>query len=69
MRSKLSELYKTVQDYESDTFSATGSRMTSKECADIVERLVIHDIQDLIDLETLDGVRLDDLLSGIREKV
>ena len=66
MRAKIAELYRTVQDYESDTFSATGSRMTSKECAAVVEQLIIVALQELIDCDSLDGVRLSEILGDMR---
>lgn len=64
---KVEELLKTVQEYESDTFSATGSELTEEEAIIITVALIEHATQQLIDTDTLDGVRLAEELENIRE--
>lgn len=64
---KYMELVKSIQEYESDTFSATASKLTKKEANHIANLLVCHAIQDLIDTDTMDGVRLSEELEDLRE--
>lgn len=55
------ELLTTIQEYESDTFSASACELTKDEAMEIAGR-AIHWFLDNI----LDGVKLDDWLSDIR---
>lgn len=64
---KVFELYDTVKEYESDTFSASGAEMTEDESGHIVVTLINQALQDMIDTNTLDGVALDEMLSLERE--
>lgn len=63
---QIAELVKTIKEYESDTFSASGSEITDEEATRIAYGLVSKGIQDFIDLETLDGVIISSLLSDER---
>ena len=62
------ELVKTINEYESDTFSASGSEITISEAIQIADNLVCHKIQGMIDTHTLDGVMIDEELDTIREE-
>ncbi len=57
---KFSELARMIKTYESDTFSASILKLTDKQAIAIASRLVVDDIQARIDLETLDGLMLDE---------
>lgn len=61
------ELLREVREYESDTFSASGEMLTSAEAVEITDRLICSAIEDLVEMETLDGVRMSELLELIRE--
>ena len=61
-------LYETVRDYESDTFSASGSKLTGEELVDIVVRLINHAVHEMSECNTLDGCRLTEELADIRDE-
>ncbi len=65
---KYHELIDVVREYESDTFSASGSKLKRGEAKKIAEKLVVEDIQSRIDMERMDGLDITDLLEEIREK-
>lgn len=67
IRPKVLELLATVAEYESDTFSASASKLTEEEADTITIALISHALQRLIDTDTLDGVRLSEELENIRE--
>lgn len=60
------DLNRTVVEYESDTFSASACKLTGEESDKITEELVVYALKQLIDLDTLDGVRLSEELENIR---
>lgn len=64
---RVQSLFYTVREYESDTFSASAEKLTEEEAIDITVSLIEHAIEKLIDLETLDGVRLAEELENIRD--
>ena len=66
IRPKVVELLDTVKQYESDTFSASASGLTDDEAFTITAELINHALQQLIDTDTLDGVRLAEELDNIR---
>jgi len=60
-------LVETIKEYESDTFSASRSKLKASEALKIASSLVCHKIQGLIDGHTLDGLIIDEELWIIRE--
>lgn len=64
---KVFELYSTVREYESDTFSAQGFDLTDEEAESIAIILINRALQDMIDTNTLDGVTINEELIAIRE--
>lgn len=67
VRKKIYTLLDTVSEYEADTFSASASNLTKQEAGLITIALIDHALTELIELETLDGVRLTEELDNIRE--
>ncbi len=63
---KIRELQKTIEEYESDTFSASASKLTKEEAERMTETLIVRTIQRLIDTETMDGLMLQSELDEIR---
>ena len=64
---KVQELLKTVYKYDSDTFDARGAGLTRNEAVIITTVLVSVALDELIELDRLDGVRLSEELENIRE--
>lgn len=64
---EMQALYETVRDYESDTFSASASKLTPSEIVQITCALINHALREMSDTNTLDGVRLTEELENIRE--
>ena len=64
---QIAELFTTVAEYESDTFSAEASELTLAEAIKITGSLIGYALEELIDLKRLDGVRLDEELENIRD--
>lgn len=62
-----SALIDTIKDYESDTFSASGSSITDEEATQIALRFILGHIDGLVEARTMDGVMLSDALSDIRD--
>jgi hypothetical protein len=62
------ELNRTVVEYESDTFSASAAGLKGEESDKITEEIAAHALKQLVDLETLDGLRLSDELENIRQE-
>lgn len=58
------ELMEVITHYESDTFSAEVTEMTSEEAHEITNILVIGAIEKMLDGNTLDGV---DILRALQE--
>lgn len=65
---KFDELVQTIHQYESDTFSSSGSKLTISEAIQISDNFVCHRIQGLIDNHMMDGAMIDEELEIIREK-
>lgn len=63
---KVVELLGEVIGYESDTFSASATELTDSEATKITTELITYALQQLIDTDTLDGVRLSEELENIR---
>lgn len=63
---KYLELCEEIRKYESDTFSASSSRIKRSEAKQIADILVVEAIQALIDTDTMDGCRLSEELENIR---
>lgn len=64
---KFNELIESILDYESDTFSASSSKITEQEAYTIAERFILEDITKRIDTDTVDGVMLSEELENIRD--
>lgn len=60
---RLSSLVVGVKTYESDTFSAEGSKITSREAQEVVIKLLNH-----WENNHLDGAIIDSFLYDIREQ-
>lgn len=71
MHDKVIEAFKaltvTIATYESDTFSASGEKITYDEANRIASELVYDKITDLVELDTLDGVIISEALENIRD--
>lgn len=67
---KEAELQKNIYEYESDTFSAKGSRITKLEAKEISRRVLVDVMNDLIDNQRsicyLDGVAIMQRLNELR---
>lgn len=68
LTAKAGELLAAVKEYESDTFSASARHLTDDEAEAITAALIGHAIQQLIDTDTLDGVRLTEELENVRSE-
>lgn len=64
---KFLELVKTIKEYESDTFSASAVGLKRSEALRMASAIACHALQELIDCDTLDGVRLTEELENIRD--
>ncbi len=60
-------LAKSIKTYESDTFSASGSKITKWESEQIAETLVVRAIQQMINTDTMDGCDITDELISLRD--
>lgn len=58
---KFKELVKEIMEYESDTFSAKGSKITKKEATIFAEKILDRAF------ERVDGVSIDVFLDNYRE--
>lgn len=67
VKHEIQALYETVRDYESDTFSASASKLTEGEAQDITVALINYALRQLSDCDTLDGVRLTEELENLRD--
>ncbi len=65
---KYHELVEVIMDYESDTFSASDKKLKKSEAKKIAEQLIIANIQDRIDMDTMDGLDITDALEEIRDE-
>jgi predicted Ser/Thr protein kinase len=63
---KIASVLDMVGDYESDTFSAEATALTLAEAIKITGTLISYALDELIDLDRLDGVRLSEELDEIR---
>lgn len=68
MQEKYKELIATIAEYESDTFSASGSELTAGEAEQVAETMVVRVLQDMIDCKIMDGDELSEVLETVREK-
>ena len=60
---KIEQFAEIISEYESDTFSAVGSEITPAEAREVAEVLLAVWVD-----EHLDGVRIDAVLDGLRDK-
>lgn len=67
IQGKYYELVEAIQEYESDTFSASGSGITEKEACKIASIFICRDIQRRTDTQTMDGVMIGEELSELRD--
>lgn len=67
IEAQMKTLVKTIREYESDTFSATATKLKKREAEQIAAALASRAIQELIDGETLDGITLSEELEMINE--
>lgn len=56
-----------IMEYESDTFSASGSKLKRTEAVKIAEAFTLEDMQARIDTDTMDGEMITNVLEEIRE--
>lgn len=63
---KFNELLNIIAEYESDTFSAIGSRLTIEEAEEVAYKLLIPSINRLIEGDTMDGLMITEVLEEIR---
>lgn len=64
---KFGELVDEIAKYESDTFSASQSKLKRSEAFRIAEKMVLEDIQARIDTDTMDGCMISEELENIRD--
>ena len=64
---KVNELVDTILAYESDTFSSEASNLTPAEAEQIAFNIILHDMQNRIDTNTMDGGMISDELEEIRD--
>lgn len=60
---KFEQFVEIIGEYESDTFSAQGSQITPEEAREVAEVILATWVDD-----HLDGVRIDAVLDGLRDK-
>lgn len=67
LNKRFEELVDTIEQYESDTFSAESSRLTREEAETIALEFVLRDLDKRIRCETMDGDMITEQLAIIRE--
>jgi len=65
-RDRFNEMVDTILQYESDTFSSEASNLTPQEAEKIAFAFIDSDMQERIDTNTMDGVRIAEELEFIR---
>lgn len=63
---RINYLVDTILNYESDTFSSTGSELTTEEAEAIALAFVIEEIERKQNLDTMDGCMITSALKDIR---
>ena len=63
---KFNYLVDEILKYESDTFSSEASELTAHEAEQIAIAFILHDIEQRIDTNTMDGVMISEELENIR---
>ena len=63
---KVNELVDEILKYESDTFSSEASELIPAEAEKIAIAFILHDIEERIDTNTMDGLKISEELETIR---
>lgn len=59
-------LFKTIMEYESDTFSATNMNLKPEEAMEITRNIIIEDIEVRAECDNLDGLMVGQELDRVR---
>lgn len=65
---KFNWLVDEILNYESDTFSSEASELTPAEAEKIAFAFILKDIEQRIDMETMDGGMVTEALEDIRHE-